>query len=93
LHSTAGLPDGLFPYQKSQFRYIFENLGVENVGMFYGYLIYLKAIWLISWAFGIFCGHLVYFSLFWYVVPRKIWQPCSTAEFPCKNVSSPEGSS
>jgi hypothetical protein len=27
---------------------------------------------------GLFCGTLVYFSPFWYVVPRKIWQPCST---------------
>jgi hypothetical protein len=29
---------------------------------------------------GIFCGHLVHISPpppFWYVLPRKIWQPCS----------------
>jgi hypothetical protein len=34
------------------------------------------AIWYI-------CGHLVYFPPFWYVVPRKIWQPCSCARRYC----------
>jgi hypothetical protein len=29
------------------------------------------------WPIGTFCGQLVYFSPFWYVVPRKIWQPCT----------------
>jgi hypothetical protein len=40
--------------------------------------------WCILWALGlfyghwkIFCGHSVYFVVVWYVVPRKIWQPCS----------------
>jgi hypothetical protein len=35
-----------------------------------------------------FCGHLLYFVAicyifppFWYVVPRKIWQPCSGRTF------------
>jgi hypothetical protein len=30
-----GLPDGLLSYQKSQFGYILEGLGMENVGIFY----------------------------------------------------------
>jgi hypothetical protein len=29
----AGLPDGIFSYQKSQFGYILEGLGMENVGI------------------------------------------------------------
>jgi hypothetical protein len=34
LHTcTPGLPDGIFSYQKS-FVYIFEVLGMENVGIF-----------------------------------------------------------
>jgi hypothetical protein len=37
------VPDGLFSYQKSQFGYILEGLGRENVGIFYGPLEYLKA--------------------------------------------------
>jgi hypothetical protein len=41
-------------------------------GLFYSYWVYLVAIWYISWLFGIFFP-------FWYIVPRKIWQPCSHA--------------
>jgi hypothetical protein len=37
--SSAGLPDGFFSDQKSQFGYILEDLGIENV---------------IFWSFGIF---------------------------------------
>jgi hypothetical protein len=57
--SGAGLPDSTFSYQKSQFGYILEGLGIENVGTFM----------VILWSFGI-C-----FPSFWYIVPRKIWQP------------------
>jgi hypothetical protein len=28
---AAGLPDGIFSYQKSQFGYILEGLGMENI--------------------------------------------------------------
>jgi hypothetical protein len=35
-------------------------------------LVYFVALWDILWLFGVF-------FLFWYVVPRKIWQPCSEA--------------
>jgi hypothetical protein len=41
---------------------------------------YFSAIWHILWAFGIFGGYLGMFFPFWYVVPRKIWQPCSAAQ-------------
>jgi hypothetical protein len=49
--------------------------------------------WYILWPFGQLSGHLAYlmaiwymlhrfgtFYTFWYVVPRRIWQPCSPAE-------------
>jgi hypothetical protein len=38
---------------------------MEDVGIFYGHLIYFTDIWNILWPFGIFYGHLVYFSPFW----------------------------
>jgi hypothetical protein len=60
--SRAGLPDGLFSNQKSQFGGIFQNLRWRNVdifeflfGMFYGYMhIY---------------DHLVHFVFIWYIFP------------------------
>jgi hypothetical protein len=60
------LPDGLFSFQKSQFVYILENFGMENVGIFYEILEYFMAIWYILWQFGIFYGNLVYFMAIWY---------------------------
>jgi cyanate permease len=53
------LPDGLFSYQKSQFGYILEGLGKENVGIFYDLLEYFTAIWCILWPLGTVCCHLV----------------------------------
>jgi hypothetical protein len=50
---------------------------MEDVGIFYGYLVYIfygHLIFLLP--FGIFCN-LVYFPRFGtYVVTRKIWQLC-----------------
>jgi hypothetical protein len=76
--SYAGLPDGLFSYQKYQIRfiylfgYILEGLGMENFEIFYGYLEYVfTAIWYNLWPFGFVCGHLVYFFPFWYVWTKK----------------------
>jgi hypothetical protein len=60
----AGLPDGLFSNQKSQFGKILEDLARENLGIFYDHLVYFTAIGNILWPFGIFCDHLVYFPLF-----------------------------
>jgi hypothetical protein len=40
------LPDGTFSsYQKSRFGHILEGLGAENVGIFYGHLVYFMDIW------------------------------------------------
>jgi hypothetical protein len=69
--SVPGLPDGIFSNQISQFEYILEGLGMENV------------VTKMVWPFGIYCGHLVFLGLFGnlvvlllYLVSRKIWQPC-----------------
>jgi hypothetical protein len=48
---------------------------MEDVGIFYGLLVYFTAIWYILWPFGILVGYWVYFLPFGYVVARKIWQP------------------
>jgi hypothetical protein len=75
----AGLPDGLFSDQKSQFLvYIFfVGLGMENLGIFYIYSGTFESILRILPPVGMFCGNLVYFPHFWYVAPMKIWQPWS----------------
>jgi hypothetical protein len=39
-----------------------EGLGMENVGIFYGHLVYFVVLWKSLWLFGIFCSHWVYFS-------------------------------
>jgi hypothetical protein len=77
--SVAGLPDGLFSNQKSQFGSILEVPAMEDAGTFYDNLVYFTQILYIFWPFGIVYGHYVYFSPVWYVVLRKIWQPCSEA--------------
>jgi hypothetical protein len=64
----SGLPDGIFPNQKSHFGYILEDLAMEDVGAF-------MAIWSIMLPFGICYGYLVYFLPFWYVVPKKSGNP------------------
>jgi hypothetical protein len=48
---VAGLPDGYFSNQKSQFGYILEDLGMENVA--------ILAIWNSVGPLGTFQGHLV----------------------------------
>jgi hypothetical protein len=63
---SSGLPDGIFSNQKSQFGYILECFAMEDVGTFYGNLVYFTAILYIVTS---------YIFPFWYVVPRKIWQP------------------
>jgi hypothetical protein len=51
------LPDVIFSFQKSQFGYILEGLGMESLspfGILYSPLIYFIVMWYIV------CGHLVY---------------------------------
>jgi hypothetical protein len=49
---------------------------MDDVGKFYGRLIYFTAILRILWPFGKFYGYLVYFSRFGILYQEKIWQPC-----------------
>jgi hypothetical protein len=51
--TSAGLPDGLLSYLKSQFGYIFEGLTMENVGIIYNHLVQFMAIYNILWPFGV----------------------------------------
>jgi hypothetical protein len=69
------LPDGLFSYRKSQFGYISEGLGMENVDIFHDHLEYFKAAWYFSRLYDTVSGHLVHFSCFGMFGQRKIWQP------------------
>jgi hypothetical protein len=39
-HSRAGLPDGLFSNQKSEFGKICEGLAMEDDGIFYGHIVH-----------------------------------------------------
>jgi hypothetical protein len=56
-HRKAGLPDGLFSNQKSQFGKILEDLERENLGIFYDHSIP-----------GQFYGHWKYFMAIWYIL-------------------------
>jgi hypothetical protein len=38
------LPDGIFSKQKSELGSILEGLAMEDVGIFYGHLVYFAAI-------------------------------------------------
>jgi hypothetical protein len=42
------MPDGIFSKPKS-FGLISEGLAMEDVGIFYGHLVYLTAIWYNLW--------------------------------------------
>jgi hypothetical protein len=41
---SPGLPNGFFSDQKSQFGYIREGLGMENVDIYSGHLEYLRPL-------------------------------------------------
>jgi hypothetical protein len=75
MNRLAGLPDGVFSYQKSQFWYSLEGLGMEIVGILYGHLEYFTTFWYMSWQFGKCRDHLVYFTVL-VCCTKKIWQPC-----------------
>jgi hypothetical protein len=50
---------------KTQFGYILEGLGMENVGMFYDHLEFLRPFGIIYlWPFGIVCDQVVIFYPF-----------------------------
>jgi hypothetical protein len=45
VHFRLGLPDGIFSNQKFQFGQILESLAMEDVGIIYGHLVHVVAIW------------------------------------------------
>jgi hypothetical protein len=84
---TAGMPDGLFPNQKSQFRCILEVLAMEDVSTCYYLVAYFTTIWYILWPLGIFYGPLVHFSsIDLLYILRNIWQPWFTAFLQADNL-------
>jgi hypothetical protein len=46
-----------------------EGLAKEDVGIFYGHLVYFTAIRNILRTYGIFYGHIIYFVAIWYIFP------------------------
>jgi hypothetical protein len=48
------LPDGKFSNQKSKFGLVVQGLAMEYVGILYGHLVSLTAVWYILWLFGTF---------------------------------------
>jgi hypothetical protein len=61
----TGLPDDMFSYQNSQFGYILEGLGMENVSVLKGNWECLGNDNLVCFtAILYFCGYLVYFFAF-----------------------------
>jgi hypothetical protein len=71
----TGLPGGILSNQKSQFGFILEAFGMEDVGIVYSHQEYLTANWYILRPFGTFCDHLVYFSLFGMLHQNKSGNP------------------
>jgi hypothetical protein len=62
----------IFSNQKSQFVYILECLGIENVGILFGHF---TVTWYILLPIGIICGNLVYFSHFGILYQDKTGSP------------------
>jgi hypothetical protein len=65
---------------------------MEDVGIFYGLLVYFTAIWYILWTCGIFYGYLVHFPRFGMLRHKKSgspamkfvqWQQCLRDSFHC----------
>jgi hypothetical protein len=48
---------------------------MEDVGVFYGHLVYFTANWYMLWPFGIFVGHLVTFFHFGMLYQGKSGNP------------------
>jgi hypothetical protein len=57
------LPDGFFLDQKSQFGYILDDLGIENVDIYSGHLEYFTSFGYILRAFD-------NFVVIWYIFPH-----------------------
>jgi hypothetical protein len=60
----------MFLNQKSKFGQFLEGLAMEDVGIFYGHLVFYTAIWFSLQPFGVLHRHLVYFGEIWYILSR-----------------------
>jgi hypothetical protein len=49
---------------------IWEGRAMKDVGILYGYSVYLATIWSIWRLFGTFYGHLVHYMVIRYIFPR-----------------------
>jgi hypothetical protein len=68
----AGLPDGFFSNQKSEFVLTLEGLALEDVVIFYVHLVNFPAI---LWPFGIFSPVLVHLTRFGLLYQEKSGNP------------------
>jgi hypothetical protein len=73
--STSVLPDDFFSDQKSQFGYILEDLGMENVVIYSAHLEYFMIIRYILWNLGNFIAILVFFPRFGILYQEKSGNP------------------
>jgi hypothetical protein len=66
--TSSGLPDGILSNQKFQFGYILLGISMQDVGIFYGRLVFLVP-------FGTIYGDLVHFSRFGILYQEKSGNP------------------
>jgi hypothetical protein len=75
VRTESGLPDYLFAYQKSQFWYILDGLGVENVCILHFNLVYFVVVWYVVWPLTKFCCCLAHFPHFGILYQGKSGNP------------------
>jgi hypothetical protein len=90
---SAGLPDGIhicipnIPILGRLLKALEWKMLVNFIAIWYfnGHLVYFVAIsfvYFVATMYVYFVSILyTYILLFWYVVPRKIWHPCISAQF------------
>jgi hypothetical protein len=72
----SGLQDGIFLYQKYQYRLIWEGLVVmANIVIFYDHMEYFTAILYIYGHLVILWSCGILFPIFWYILPKKSGNP------------------
>jgi hypothetical protein len=65
----AGLPDGMFSNQKSEFRKILEGLGIEKLYS----IVHSIVIWNLLLPFGTLLWLFGNFVAIWYILPRLLY--------------------
>jgi hypothetical protein len=63
---------------------------MEDVGRFYGHLVYFTATWQTLWTFGIFCGNLRHFSRLGMLYQEKSGNLCRPSEADFSYIFSAE---